>query len=450
MNLIGTAFALICGYLVFTMPRGKAAIPFLLGAIYMTDGQQIELGPFNFTIMRLLVVIGVVRIFSKGERLPGGVNLLDKLMVAWTVWGVASSVFHEPFDKAIVSHLGFVYNRFGTYFLIRFFIGSFEDFRRVAKALVIMMLPLAVEMISEKFTKQNMFVLLGGIWELEIRGGKVRAQGPFAHSILAGTAGAVCMPLALLFWKENRKLVIAGVIGTMGMVVASASSGPILTTMSVVGGLMLWKFKAYLGHMRMAMVFGIILLALVMKDPVYYVLAKIDLTGSSTGWHRAALIDAAVQYSGEWWFAGTDFTRHWMPTGIISDPNHTDITNVYLKMGVKGGLPLMILFMACLGVAFSLVGKGMRKIPNAPFRDRFMLWTLGVILLGHTITFLSVDYFDQTVILYNFVLASVSALYANLPKPVTPVAASVGAGTDQKPSDEPSPRRRRFAGPANA
>jgi len=414
MNLIGTIFALVCGYLVFQLPRRYAAVPFLLGAIYMTDGQVIEIGPFHFTIMRLLVLVGACRIFLKHERLPGGFNLLDRLMVFWTAWVVACSVFHEPFSAAIVSHLGFAYNRIGTYFLIRFFIRSFDDFRGVIKALLIMLLPLAAEMISEKFTGRNMFVLLGGIWDLEIRGGKIRAQGPFAHSILAGTAGAVCLPLALLFWKENRKLAILGIVATLGMVVASASSGPILTTAAVIGGLVLWRVRNSMRQIRIALVLGIIGLALVMSDPVYYVLAKIDLTGSSTGWHRAALIDSALRYLDEWWFAGTDFTRHWMPTGIIANPNHTDITNVYIMMGVKGGLLLMFLFIACLGTAFSLVGKGMRLIKNGPGARLFILWTLGAILLGHAITFLSVDYFDQTVVLYNFILASVSALYSSL------------------------------------
>jgi len=397
-----------------------------VGAIYMTDGQEIEIGPFHFTIMRLLVLVGMARILSRGEKLPGGINKLDRLMILWSGWGVLASIFHEPFSAAIVSHLGFVYNRLGTYLLIRFFIVSLEDYRRLLKAFLILLIPLAIEMISEKFTGQNSFVVLGGIYELEIRGGKIRAQGPFAHSILAGTAGAVSMPFALLFWKENRKLAIIGIIATLGMVVASASSGPILTTMAVVGALFLWKYKHSLRQLRIAVVLGTILLALVMSDPVYYILAKIDLTGSSTGWHRAALIDAALSHLGEWWFAGTDFTRHWMPTGIIANPNHTDITNVYLMMGVKGGLLLMGLFIGCMTVAFSTIGKTLRLMHGQPKEDAFLVWTLGAILFGHAVTFLSVDYFDQTVVMYNFILASISAVYATqLIRRRSSVAASI-------------------------
>jgi len=31
---------------------------------------------------------------------------------------------------------------------------------------------------------------------------------------------------------------------------------------------------------------------------------KIDLTGSSTGWHRAELIDSALRHFNEWWLVG--------------------------------------------------------------------------------------------------------------------------------------------------
>ena len=56
--------------------------------------------------------------------------------------------------------------------------------------------------------------------------GKIRANGPFLHSILAGTVGAVCMPLAVLFWQRNRKLCLLGVLATGLIVVSSSSSGP--------------------------------------------------------------------------------------------------------------------------------------------------------------------------------------------------------------------------------
>ena len=142
-------------------------------------------------------------------------------------------------------------------------------------------------------------------------------------------------------------------------------------------------------------------------------ISRIDLTGSSTGWHREALIGAAINHFDEWWIAGTDYTRHWMPTGILANQNHTDITNVYIMMGVVGGLPLMLLFIAVLTSAFVAIGRTLRLMADSPPRDQFVVWTLGAILFGHAVTFVSVNYFDQTVILDYLALAAVSSLYAS-------------------------------------
>src|SRR5207253_439216 len=99
---------------------------------------------------------------------------------------------------------------------------------------------------------------------------------------------------------------------------------------------------------RLATVLGIVVLQIVMNDPVYFLMARIDFTGSSTGWFRAQLIRSSIQHLDEWWAVGTDYTRHWMPSGIYANEIHTDITNHFLEMGVWGGLPLLSLFVLAL------------------------------------------------------------------------------------------------------
>jgi hypothetical protein len=207
------------------------------------------------------------------------------------------------------------------------------------------------------------------------------------------------------------------VCGTM--VLASRSSGPIMTTVFVLIGLYAWKLREHMRVIRWGTLAAIIGLEIVMKAPVYYLLARIDLTGSSTGWHRAELINAAITHLDEWWIAGTDYTRHWIAYGVPWSADHIDITNHYIKMGVVGGLPLMFLFVAVLSVAFSFVGKAVREYEGAQFEKQFMIWTLGAILFGHTVTFLSVSYFDQSIVFFLLVLSAIGSLPArcNVPEP---------------------------------
>jgi hypothetical protein len=159
-------------------------------------------------------------------------------------------------------------------------------------------------------------------------------------------------------------------------------------------------------------VLGLITLAVAMKAPVYYLIARIDLTGGSTGWHRAALIESAIRHIDEWWWAGTDYTRHWMPTGVSWSPEHTDITNEYLNMGVIGGLPLMTLFIATLAVAFIFVGRLQQGSNDVPGETRFMVWGFGAALFAHTVSFISVSYFDQSILFVYMTLAAIGSAYS--------------------------------------
>jgi hypothetical protein len=164
--------------------------------------------------------------------------------------------------------------------------------------------------------------------------------------------------------------------------------------------------------MRIAAIIIYILLEIFMKPPAYYLLARIDLTGSSTGWHRAELIHTAIKHLDEWYLSGTDYTRHWMPTGVSWNENHTDITNHYLSYAVLGGLPLMGLFIMALWFGFRYVGKALTQSPQADSAQNFRIWCIGAALFTHAATCISVSYFDQSFVFLYMNLAISGSLYA--------------------------------------
>jgi hypothetical protein len=141
-------------------------------------------------------------------------------------------------------------------------------------------------------------------------------------------------------------------------------------------------------------------------------LARIDITGGSTGWHRAALIRAAIENFGDWWIIGTDYTRDWMPTGVGWSENHTDITNHYIQMGVYGGVALMALFICILWRAFLCVGEIVRRWKDKPVEQRFIVWVLGATLFGHVAAFMGISYFDQSIVFLYSLLAAIGSLHA--------------------------------------
>lgn len=75
-----------------------------------------------------------------------------------------------------------------------------------------------------------------------------------------------------------------------------------------------------------------------------------------------------------------------MPTGVHWSAEHTDITNYYIKMGVVGGLPLMVLLILVLWTGFRYAGQASRSHIDSDSGKAFVAWCLGSSLFAHATT----------------------------------------------------------------
>jgi len=182
---------------------------------------------------------------------------------------------------------------------------------------------------------------------------------------------------------------------------------------TVILGLFMWKLRDSMRMVRWVILFMIVALHLVMKASVWALIGKIGSVIGGTGWHRVALIDAAVEHFNEWWLLGTDYTRHWMPTGVTWSEKHTDITNYFISIGINGGLLSLILFVAILVYCFKTIGARLKEIDPAEFPKKFAMWCLGVSLFSHIMAFTSVSYFDQIIVFWYLLLAMIAGLAVN-------------------------------------
>jgi hypothetical protein len=241
-------------------------------------------------------------------------------------------------------------------------------------------------------------------------------------------------------WRMHPRCAKIGMAACLVMVVTSASSGPLLSVAAGIFALLLWRWRRWTRQMRIAAVVGYLLLNMVMKAPAYYLIARIDLTGGSSGYHRAAIIEAAISHFHEWWFAGTNYTRHWMPYGVSWSPDHCDITNQYIYYGVIGGVLLMLMFIAALWMAFCYVGRYLRVHADDDIRKCKFAWALGAALFAQAASGVSVYYFDQSFIFLFMNLALIGSLYSSATRETAaadPVAATPSAPFNFLESDSP-------------
>jgi hypothetical protein len=408
---------LICGVLIFVVKPKYVPIPFFVGSLYTTLGQEIIIGGANFYVLRILAILCIIRIVIKREyRFLGKLNAIDKLFFASGIISVIAGYLQEHTFHEVIARIGSGIDTAGIYFVMRTYIRNLDEVKFYIKVILFLFIPVMLLMVIEKKTGHNLFSIFGGVPDLsQIREGKIRAQGPFAHPILAGTAAASMVPLFIGLMAETgfakKTYGILGVFSMMVIIICSASSGPIMTFGCSLAGMFFWRFRYKMRTVRWMVVIFLILLELFMKSHFWYLLARIDLVGGSGGWHRAELITSALNHLNEWWLYGTNYTRHWMPTGVSWSKRHTDITNQYIAQGVKGGLPMMIIFITILVYCFKYMGRLIRHYAERPFLDRFMIWSLGSVMFAHMITFFSVSYFDQIIVFLYSIIGMISRLW---------------------------------------
>lgn len=444
MDPIVVVFVVVNAVALLCLPRRWAAAPLLVGACYMTRAQTIQLGIASLTVVRILVAVGLVRIIVRREWIIGTLNGLDALLVAWGLWMVCSVVFHSDPASPFVLRVRDLYEAWGLYLLFRVFCRTREDIDQMSRVVALVLVPIGIAMIAEKATGANLFSRFGGVDGVSaVRNGVIRAQGPFAHAILAGSIGGVCLPLAAGLWRRSRGAAILGIGACVAMIIASGSSGPILAGAAGLSALALWPARKYMRAARWTILALYALLELKMNRPAYFIISDLDLIGGSTSWYRAELIRSAIAHIGEWWLVGTDYTRHWMSTGVTSSPNQTDITNHFIAMGVVAGLPLMLLFIALFVKGFSQIGVAMTKEMSSP--ARFTCWYLGASLWAHAVTCLSVSYYDHSVIFLYMTLAATTATLST--EIATQPAAGVARGPVQAGVGRLAVNRRRIQQP---
>jgi hypothetical protein len=290
--------------------------------------------------------------------------------------------------------------------LFRYLIKDLEDWRCILQGLIVVCVVLAVTMTIEKTTLSNPLAICGAQEIPAIREGKVRCQAAFGHPILAGTFGASLLPVfAALWWQNERRrfMAIIGAVASIIITVKSASSGPALTLGAGIIGLCMWPWRRNLRIIRWGIFLGLLALQFVMKAKVWFIIARIDITGGSTAYHRALLIDRAVAYFQEWWLLGTKSTGHW-GWGL------QDVTNYYIRIGIDGGILTLIAFVLIIVFCFQRLGRLLPLLENHSSAANMIFWAMGASLFAHAVSFLGVSYFDQIVFWWILLLAAISTV----------------------------------------
>jgi hypothetical protein len=404
--------------MTFVVPRKYILLPYVLGACFAPADQTLMVGELNFQVLRILTVAGMLRLALRGEIIPIRWNHFDKLILAWFV--VSSIVYTAQWMSfgAFINRCGRFVEWMCLYWVFRQTVRSWKDLRFAYLALAVCAIAMTPFVLIERTTGINPFVVLGRV-ETDLREGQFRCQATFPHSIMMGLYWATLVPLFVGFAQPKahfRWLLWGGVAASTIMIMLTASSTPILTLVAVAVLLAAFRFRQHTGIAAWGVLAMLLALHIVMKAPVWHLVARVGVVSGSTGWHRYYLIDQAIRNFPHWMLLGIRDTGSW---GMGLE----DVTNQFILEGVRGGFVSLVLFCVVLFVGARAAVR--LSVRSGDKRESYLAWGVFVTIIGHCLSFIGVSYFGQIAMIWYLLLASVAFVYGQVyeaPKPAPRVA----------------------------
>jgi hypothetical protein len=408
INLIGFTILMIAVVLLFVLPRRHVVTTLLLPSMLIPLGQMVVIGPFHFQVYRIMVLFGWIRLlwqhhFGSRNAVRIRITGVDKAVICYSIACLVcySLLWQESF--ALIGQMGKAYSCLGLYFLFRYFVRTEQDVRRAIRAFALIAVAVGACMLNEQITGRNVLAVFGGVPEATtIRGTYMRAQGPFRIYLTAGCFGATVLPLFLALWRrgDSRMMAGAGVCAAVMIAVTSRTSTAISALAAAAVGIGMWKCRAKMRVIRWGVVCLLVALHLIMKAPVWALLARVDFVGGSTGWQRYKIVDNFIVHFWDWWLIGSKNYWNWEGGG----DDMWDLANQYVAIGETTGVLSLLAFVAMIVYAFKYLGLAIKSCTGDARRE-WLLWLLGVCLFSNLIAFLGISYFDQTSVYWYALLA---------------------------------------------
>jgi hypothetical protein len=143
---------------------------------------------------------------------------------------------------------------------------------------------------------------------------------------------------------------------------------------------------------------------MVMKAPVWALIARINVVGGNSGDHRYELINQAILHFGNWWLFGEKNPSSW-------GWEMGDVSNAYVNAAVSGGIFSLIFFLGIFWQAFRAIGLARKRAAEKEDREmEVTVWAFGAALLSTVVSYFGIWYFDQSVLVWYALLAMICAV----------------------------------------
>jgi hypothetical protein len=405
MQGVTLTFALVLSVLVIVLRPKYAFVAYIIGLLWYPAYLAVSIGTIDILVGRFVVAVLLMRCYFDDKiRRKFTWNRLDTLVTLSMVVYVGAYLITQvnPIAQTLEGRAGFVMDTWCAYLAARFIVTDRSKLISIIKCIGIALVPLAILGVIESVTGWQPYAPLwrfspwfrGGPVVSEGRFGLARAVGPFSHAILFGGGFAMFLPLIYYLRRERgdwRYLsYIIFVIALLGAL-SSMSSGPWVMVIVVIFCLVMEKHKKFVKPLFILLVFSCISIGIASNRPFYHVIASWANPLGGASWHRAKLIDLAIEHFNEWWMVGYgDKDPGWGPQLGMG---RTDVTNEYILNGVRYGIFGVIALCAVLAKAFRGLISTYRRINDPAIKS--LCWAFGSLLFSIAVAWMSVSFFGQ-------------------------------------------------------
>lgn len=347
-------------------------IMILLYALIVPPEFQLPFGSLVLYPNRIICLFAIPwlihEIGQKGLKL----EISDFLFIAFAAWMIVIGVLHEGLPGLQFGG-GLAFDLIVPYFIARACIRMPEDFRRVliyflpglAFAGAFMMIESVTHVGILRPVSQSImgsFIQFDSLSSsVDVRWGLMRAQGPFAHPILAGLFVASLFPLYLMIGRHH---VIGRVGGTLTSFFAFFSLSSVAFMLIGINSLLIaydWLQKRLTMASWKGFVTGVVAVSIVLQlttAGIARIIINYLTLNPATGWYRLLIWEygSASVRAHPWFGIGSaDYVRlFWMPATV--DHN-------WLLVAIRFGLPGAFLYYLAIMLAIW-------KLTEATMRSR--------------------------------------------------------------------------------
>ena len=425
MNSTTLTIAIAASLLILYLRPVHALAVYLIVLMWYPVYLVITLGTIDISASRIIVTVLLLKCLANR-------NLTNKFkwcfLDTWVVFYMLvcviipciSSLTHT-FVQSLENRNGFLMDTLYVYIVARLCLANRPAMITLIKWVALASIPLALLGIIETTTGWQPFAALrflcpwGGvptIFQLRLKFFH-RAFGPFDQPIMFGSFFAILLPL--VFYLRNvpdypriLAYLISGAVIAAGL--SSMSSGPWLTLGLAIFCMVMERFKNWTKLILFGFVTCCLFIEFASNRHFYHVLITYVNPAGGSGWHRAKLIDCAIQHFNEWWLVG----YRGLDSGWIT--SQTDVTNMFILNAVRYGILGFIGFCGILVCGVRSVVR-LHNFSNDPGL-RSWAWVLGVVLLLVIFASIGSNIRGQVQFLFYVILGMVGSSSTLRPKVV--------------------------------